>query len=159
VLLASRLDAASTLDRRDPVDLLGLAAEEAARVQAAVQGDDVRLQGDERLIRRALRNLLENARRYGGGEVELTVQRLGDRVQKCRCATAARACPRPSASASSSPSSACPAMPRRPAAWAWAWPWCARSPNATAAACAASRAGGGSTFTLTLPLSAPSARA
>jgi two-component system sensor histidine kinase RstB len=75
VLLASRLDASAVLERQDDVDLLGLAAEEAARVNATVQGDAVQLRGDERLIRRALRNLLENARRYGGGEVELSVQR------------------------------------------------------------------------------------
>jgi signal transduction histidine kinase len=78
VLLASRLDAASVLDRRDEVDVLALAAEEAARVGAAVDGDAVVMQGDERLIRRALRNLLENARRYGGGEVELDVRQDPD---------------------------------------------------------------------------------
>ncbi len=75
VLLASRLDAAATLEQRDEVGLLGLAAEEAARVGATAHGDDVQLQGDERLLRRALRNLLENARRYGGGEIEATVVR------------------------------------------------------------------------------------
>ncbi len=82
VLLASRLDASETLDRRDDVDLLGLAAEEAARVNANVQGDGVLLRADERLIRRALRNLLENARRYGGGgEVELEVRRAAGGVE------------------------------------------------------------------------------
>ncbi|MFT3664641.1 ATP-binding protein [Piscinibacter sp.] len=75
VLLASRLDAAETLDRRDPVDLLGLAAEEAARVDAEVAGPAVQVRGDERLLRRALRNLLENARRYGGGEVSVELAR------------------------------------------------------------------------------------
>ena len=85
VLLASRLDASATLERLDDVDLLGLAAEEAARVEAVVQGDTVNLKGNERLIRRALRNLLENARRYGGGEVELQVQRQGDRVDVRVC--------------------------------------------------------------------------
>ena len=40
-----------------PEELLGLAAEEAARVNAVVQGDGVSLKGNERLIRRALRNL------------------------------------------------------------------------------------------------------
>ena len=85
VLLASRLDASATLERLDDVDLLGLAAEEAARVGAVAQGDTVSLQGNERLIRRALRNLLENARRYGGGEVELQVQRKGGRVELRVC--------------------------------------------------------------------------
>jgi signal transduction histidine kinase len=33
--------------------------------------------GDERLLRRALRNLLENARRYGAGEIEVFVERAG----------------------------------------------------------------------------------
>ncbi|MBK7262904.1 MAG: HAMP domain-containing protein [Rubrivivax sp.] len=77
VLLASRLDATQALDRHDEIDLLGLAAEEAARVNAGVQGDAVLLRANERLVRRALRNLLENARRYGGGEVELEVRRAG----------------------------------------------------------------------------------
>ncbi len=73
VLLASRLDAAATLDCDEAVSLLPLAAEEAARVGASAQGDDVQARGDERLLRRALRNLLENARRYGGDAVEVDV--------------------------------------------------------------------------------------
>lgn len=76
VLLAGRLDAAATVEAREPVGLLGLLAEEAARVGASVQGDDVSCLGEERLLRRALRNLLENARRYGGEDVLATVQRL-----------------------------------------------------------------------------------
>jgi two-component system sensor histidine kinase RstB len=44
----------------------GLAAEEAARVGAEASGEALTVMGDERLVRRALRNLLENARRYGG---------------------------------------------------------------------------------------------
>ncbi|MGC4075583.1 MAG: ATP-binding protein [Rubrivivax sp.] len=81
VLLASRLDAAMTIDRRDPVDLLAVAAEEAARVQSAAHGEDLRVSGDERLLRRAIRNLLENARRYGGAEVEAQVVAVGDRAE------------------------------------------------------------------------------
>ncbi|MDP1901761.1 MAG: HAMP domain-containing sensor histidine kinase [Rubrivivax sp.] len=73
VLLASRLDAAAALDHKESVDLLAVAAEEASRVGATAQGDDARVTGDERLLRRAVRNLLENARRYGGDEVEATV--------------------------------------------------------------------------------------
>jgi len=89
VLLASRLDAQQRVERRDPVDLLPLAIEEAARVGASVQGDDaataVMVEGDERLLRRALRNLLENARRYGGNEVSVTLEHRarGVEIQVC----------------------------------------------------------------------------
>lgn len=80
VLLASRLDAmppaggAEPAAALQPVPLLALAAEEAARIGALVEGEDLSVAGDERLLRRALRNLLENARRYGGVAVEVTVQ-------------------------------------------------------------------------------------
>jgi signal transduction histidine kinase len=81
VLLASRLDGQAALDLSQPVALLPLAAEEAARVGAQADGDDLQARGDERLLRRALRNLLENARRYGGDEVSVEVQRRGAQVQ------------------------------------------------------------------------------
>lgn len=73
VLLASRLDARADIERQ-PVDLLGLAMEEALRVKAEVVPQGVPAApyvGDERLLRRAVRNLLENARRYGGPDIEL----------------------------------------------------------------------------------------
>jgi signal transduction histidine kinase len=73
VLLASRLDVAQDPLHRDRVDLFAVAAEEAARVDATVDAEEETvIAGDERLLRRALRNLLENARRYGGGG-EITV--------------------------------------------------------------------------------------
>ena len=81
VLLASRLDATVGVERHDEVELLALAAEEAARVQASADGADLRVLGDERLLRRALRNLLENARRYAGDEVEVGVARAGPKVE------------------------------------------------------------------------------
>jgi len=85
VLLASRLDAVQRVQHHDPVDLLALAAEEGARVDAAVDGDSVTVKGDERLLRRALRNLLENARRYAGDDVRVIVAASGNRasVQVC----------------------------------------------------------------------------
>lgn len=85
VLLASRLDAAATLERDEKVDLLGLAAEEGARVDAAVDGPAITLHGDERLLRRALRNLLENARRYGGGAVALELRDGGSSAEVHVC--------------------------------------------------------------------------
>nr|WP_246312457.1 HAMP domain-containing sensor histidine kinase [Aquabacterium terrae] len=78
VLLASRLDTAEAIERSEPVELLGLAAEEAARVGAQAAGAAVTVRGSERLLRRALRNLLENARRYGGAEVEAEIFRRPD---------------------------------------------------------------------------------
>jgi signal transduction histidine kinase len=77
VLLASRLDAlepGQALERREAVDLLGLAAEECARTGAHCTGEPVTVQGDATLLRRLVRNLLENARRHAGeGPVELYV--------------------------------------------------------------------------------------
>jgi len=85
VLLASRLDAGPTPERNERVELLGMVAEEAARVDAAVDGAPVTVIGEDRLIRRALRNLLENARRYGGSEVEVIVGAQGGRAEVRVC--------------------------------------------------------------------------
>ena len=74
VLLASRLEAAPQPDHLESVDLLALAVEEGARVDARVEGAVANVRGEERLLRRALRNLLENARRYGGGEIRVDVE-------------------------------------------------------------------------------------
>lgn len=67
ILLTSRLDASPDVERGEDVDLLALAAEEGARVGAEVGGTPVTLRGDLRLLRRLVRNLFENAKRYGGG--------------------------------------------------------------------------------------------
>lgn len=77
VLMASRLESQSAAPEREPVELVALGAEEAARLEADLHAPDgpLTVLGDERLLRRALRNLLENARRYGGDEVELVLQR------------------------------------------------------------------------------------
>ena len=76
VLLASRLDVAENALHRDRVDLLAVAAEEAARVGAHVNGSrGTVVDGDERLLRRALRNLVENGQRYGGGDLDVVLAR------------------------------------------------------------------------------------
>lgn len=68
LLLASRLDAAPiAAPSSEAVDITGIVAEECARVGAALSGVAGTMHGDATLLRRLVRNLLENARRHGGG--------------------------------------------------------------------------------------------
>ncbi len=77
LLLASRLDVLEGLTRAEEVELLALAAEEAAEHGVQAAGERVTIQGDPRLLRRLLRNLLQNARRYAAGAaVEVSVRPL-----------------------------------------------------------------------------------
>ena len=73
LLLSSRLEA-SPLRERAPVALLGLLTEEAARVGASTSGEEVLVLGERRALRRMVRNLLENALKHGGGEVEAWIE-------------------------------------------------------------------------------------
>ncbi|NYE59234.1 signal transduction histidine kinase [Duganella sp. 1224] len=66
ILLASRLGAIPENTDTEELDLLALAAEECARYDdATLDGESALLRGDPRLLRRLLRNLLENAHRHG----------------------------------------------------------------------------------------------
>ncbi|MFO1244529.1 MAG: ATP-binding protein [Ramlibacter sp.] len=85
ILLASRLDAKETdMGTVESVDLTGLVAEECARTDAELDvdaaGAGVVIQGVPKLLRRLVRNLLENARRYGDGAVRVTVRRNAGRA-------------------------------------------------------------------------------
>jgi signal transduction histidine kinase len=87
ILLASRLDARQTdAEPFETLDLTGLAAEECARVQAelgtATHTHSLMVQGSARLLRRLIRNLLENARRYGTGEIGLQLSQVGVGAQE-----------------------------------------------------------------------------
>ncbi|MCY1205237.1 Sensor protein RstB [compost metagenome] len=84
ILLASRLDASEAdMGTIEAVDLTGLAAEECAQVNAELdlaEGTDnatLTVPGVSRLLRRAIRNLLENARRYGAGEISVELGSAG----------------------------------------------------------------------------------
>ena len=96
ILLASRLDARQAdAEPFEAVDLTGLAAEECARIGADLSADlgpggqteaatpeitasshSLTAQGSPRLLRRLIRNLLENARRYSTGAVSLELSQL-----------------------------------------------------------------------------------
>ena len=99
ILLASRLDAREAdLGTIEAVDLMGLAAEECASVGAEleVQTGAVKstpsvtaadsatalpVQGVAKLLRRVIRNLLENARRHAAGDIKLTLSRTGSHAE------------------------------------------------------------------------------
>ena len=81
ILLASRLDSKETdMGTVEVVDLTGLVAEECARSGAELveseHGRSVMVDGVSKLLRRAVRNLLENARRYSS-EVTVELKREG----------------------------------------------------------------------------------
>jgi signal transduction histidine kinase len=76
ILLASRLDALPTALSTEELDLLALAAEECARYDdVQLEGTVVIVRGDARLLRRLLRNLLENARRHGAPPTQVRIAR------------------------------------------------------------------------------------
>jgi signal transduction histidine kinase len=86
ILLASRLDAVTEPDTDEDVDLLALAAEECARYDdTQLDGEPVTVRGDPRLLRRMIRNLLENAKRHGAPPIEVRVSRTGDGAEITVC--------------------------------------------------------------------------
>jgi len=86
ILLASRLDALKRLEADEDVDLLALAAEECARYEnAELDGEPVTVRGDPRLLRRMVRNLLENAKRHGAPPIEVRVAATAQGVELSIC--------------------------------------------------------------------------
>jgi signal transduction histidine kinase len=82
ILLASRLDsqaADGSARALEDVDLAALAAEECARAGVSFEvepGSSPQLRGESRLLRRLIRNLVDNALRHGGGgEVAVSLAR------------------------------------------------------------------------------------
>src|SRR5215472_6836994 len=78
ILLASRLDVAAVPPVAENVDLLALVAEECAHYDGAtLDGERVVLRGDARLLRRLVRNLLDNALRHGRPPSRVELRRKG----------------------------------------------------------------------------------
>jgi two-component system, OmpR family, sensor kinase len=73
LLQVGRLLAVDRPEDPQPVDLRALAEDEATRVGATVSGAARVVLGDALLLRRLIRNLLENAARYGAPPLELRI--------------------------------------------------------------------------------------
>src|SRR5215470_788938 len=81
ILLASRLDVAAAPPATEDVDLLALAAEECAHYEGCtLDGELVVVRGDARLLRRLVRNLLDNAQRHGRPPIRVELRRNGPRA-------------------------------------------------------------------------------
>ena len=81
ILLMSRLDARNSADLSQEIDLLALAAEECARYEnCEVTGSSALITGDARLLHRMLRNLLDNAVKYGQSPVTAHVASTGNEI-------------------------------------------------------------------------------
>jgi signal transduction histidine kinase len=87
ILLASRLDAtANAAPLREPVDLTALVADEASRAGAQLASADITLSGDPTLLRRLVRNLLDNAHRYGDGSaIDVTLRHHENAISLSIC--------------------------------------------------------------------------
>ena len=82
ILLMSRLDAGSHADLGHEVDLVALAAEECARYeQCTLTGWAPAVRGDPVLLRRMLRNLIENGVKHGAPPVTVRLARKDAQVQ------------------------------------------------------------------------------
>jgi signal transduction histidine kinase len=85
LLMSSRLQAGAVELETEELDLLALCAEEGAAYDAVVTGTSTLARCDDRLTRRVVRNLLENAMRYGGsGPTELEVSTTGSGQPRIR---------------------------------------------------------------------------
>ena len=81
ILLLSRLDATEQLEVREDIDLAALAAEECARYDdCGLEAKPVTVCGDPTLLRRMIRNLIDNAKLHGKPPIEVMVARQDDRA-------------------------------------------------------------------------------
>jgi signal transduction histidine kinase len=80
ILLASRLEGGAAPEL-EPVDLTALVAEECARVGAGLQAVPAQVCGNARLLQRLVRNLIENALRYGGGQAEVVLRTVPGAIE------------------------------------------------------------------------------
>jgi PAS domain S-box-containing protein len=85
ILLSSRLDNGTLELESEGVDVLEIVRETVGSVAAAgthvhVEGNSARVLADRHRLHQVLDNLVDNALKYGGGTVEVSIARQGDEV-------------------------------------------------------------------------------
>jgi signal transduction histidine kinase len=80
ILLASRLEGGAAPEF-EAVDFTALVAEECARAGAGLEAVPAQVRGNARLLQRLMRNLIENALRYGGGRAEVVLRGVPGAVE------------------------------------------------------------------------------
>jgi signal transduction histidine kinase len=86
ILLASKLDSVTMPPPSERIDFAAVVAEEAARVEVPFEVASLDVVGDTRLLRRLVRNLLDNALKHGANDVaaELVDDHAGHAVLRVR---------------------------------------------------------------------------
>ena len=81
ILLMSRLDTQASPQLNETIDVLALVAEEASRYEDChLDGQLCEVKGNSKLLRRAIRNLLDNAAKHGRPPINLAISAKGDQV-------------------------------------------------------------------------------
>ncbi len=81
ILIMSRLESRQKMEADDSIELLSLLAEEGAHFDADVTGASATVKGNAKLLRRLVRNLLQNAARHGEPPLEAKVERASGRIR------------------------------------------------------------------------------
>lgn len=75
LLTTSRIESLQQIEAPETIDLLALCAEEAAHFEnVSLEGKTIEIKGDAKLLRRLIRNLLDNAHLHGQPPVTLHIQ-------------------------------------------------------------------------------------
>lgn len=81
ILLMSRLDTGSSPQLNETIDIFGLMVEEANRYEdCGISGESCDVSGNSKLLRRAIRNLIDNAFKHGKPPVSVSVEPKGKHV-------------------------------------------------------------------------------
>lgn len=81
LIAMTRFDTDGDVTTFEPVDLIAVAFEESSRFEdCSVQGTEAEVMGDARMLQHLVRNLLENAQKYGRPPIEIKIEECDKQV-------------------------------------------------------------------------------